>query len=640
MAPGFVAGKTMNMGNNAQKKIAGDGEVEPLEFTRKFAGGIRADIRRRSKLYVSDWTDAFTDNNAMKTLSSTLFLFFACLSPAIAFGLLFQDGCGGSFGVVEMIMSSAIAGIAWALFSGQPLCILGATGPVLAYSVVIYNMFNSLVGEEYFFQMYFWTGAWFSFFTILMAASDMCCIVKHVTKFTEEIFSGLISAIFIVEAIKPTIKNFHATNEDGSPKYEQDSAFLQAFLTFGTYALATKFASLKNSNLGTPLVRKLLSSFGVTISIVILSGLAAIWSQPDCDYKAAFHGGVPGGCIKVPFLNVPAQIEPTFKLADGTARPWIINPVPEGFPMWGIFFAILPALGFAVLGFLDQNLTTLLVNRAANNLKKPPAYHLDMLVCGAIIYPICTILCLPFPVAATVRSLTHLISLTNYEMVEIEGGGVRKIPVKVVEQRVTNFMIHVMIGLSLVLAGILKFVPKPVLLGVFLFMGVSSLNGNELFERIALWFIWDESKYPQYPYIKTLQASENSNMKRVHVFTFLQLICLGILYALKSIKAVAVVFPFFIASLVGVRALFRKFFTEEELEALDGHGEEAPESVPNTEPESPLKRVAKPDDEPETKPMTNGEQQSAAKNEELPVILGKTAQTNEKAKADEISEAV
>jgi len=228
-----------------------------------------------------------------------------------------------------------------------------------------------------------------------------------------------------------------------------------------------------------------------------------------------------------------------------------------------------------------------------------------------------------------------LISLTNYEMVEIEGGGVRKIPVKVVEQRVTNFFIHVMIGLSLVLASILKFVPKPVLLGVFLFMGVSSLNGNELFERIALWFIWDESKYPQYPYIKTLQASEASNMKRVHVFTFLQLICLGILYALKSIKAVAVVFPFFIASLVGVRALFKKIFTEEELEALDGHGEESEDSVPNTEPESPLKRVQKPDEEPETKPMTAGEQQqSVAQNEELPVILGKTAQVEEKAKAE------
>merc|ERR1712178_596641 len=290
-------------------------------------------------------------------------------------------------------------------------------------------MGNSMFGVEYFLPMYFWTGAWFSLFTILMAASDMCCIVKHVTKFTEEIFSGLISAIFIVEAIKPTIKNFHATHPDGSPYYKQDSAFLQAFLTFGTYALATKLASLKNSTLVTP-----------------------------------------------------------------------------------------------------------------------------------------------------------LISLTNYEMVEIEGGGVRKVPVKVVEQRVTNLMIHVLIGLSLVLASILKFVPKPVLLGVFLFMGVSSLNGNELFERLALWLRWDTSKYPKYGYVEKVKASS------IHKFTFYQLICLGILYALKSIKAVAVVFPFFIASLVFIRWGFAKIFTAEELEALDGHGDEDDE-VPCTEPESPLKRV-------------------------------------------------
>jgi len=76
-------------------------------------------------------------------------------------------------------------------------------------------------------------------------------------------------------------------------------------------------------------------------------------------------------------------------------------------------------------------------------------------------------------------------------------------------------------------------------------------------------------------------------------------------------------------------------FTEEELEALDGHGEESEDSVPNTEPDSPLKRVQKPDDEPEPKPMTNGEQQACGKNEELPVILGKTAQTDDKAKTDD-----
>ena len=37
------------------------------------------------------------------------------------------------------------------------------------------------------------------------------------------------------------------------------------------------------------------------------------------------------------------------------------------------------AIGFAVLGYLDQNLTSVIVNRPSNNLKKPAAYHLDLL---------------------------------------------------------------------------------------------------------------------------------------------------------------------------------------------------------------------------------------------------------------------
>merc|ERR1712157_76651 len=65
-----------------------------------------------------------------------------------------------------------------------------------------------------------------------------------------------------------------------------------------------------------------------------------------------------------------------------------------------------------------------------------------------------------------------------------------------------------------------------------------------------------------------------SSGNRIHIFTFLQLVMLGILYALKSIKAVAVVFPFFIAALVPIRWSCAKIFSPEELHALDGHEED------------------------------------------------------------------
>ena len=186
-------------------------------------------------------------------------------------------------------------------------------------------------------------------------------------------------------------------------------------------------------------------------------------------------------------------------------------------------------IGFAVLGYLDQNLTSVIVNRPSNNLAKPPGYHLDLFVRGALTLPACAVLGLPLSVASTVPSITHVISLTTYEVKQLPEGE-RKVPTKVVEQRATNFLIHILIGCALFLAPVLKFLPRAVLQGVFFYMGIASLTGNNLFDRLFLWLIWDPAKYPQYHYIQKLP------IRRVHLYTLVQVICLAILYGLKAIK--------------------------------------------------------------------------------------------------------
>jgi hypothetical protein len=233
-------------------------------------------------------------------------------------------------------------------------------------------------------------------------------------------------------------------------------------------------------------------------------------------------------------------------------------------PLWAIFATILPAVGLTFLGYMDQNLTSILINRKDHRLKKPPAYHLDMLVCGICVYPICAFLGLPFTHAATVRSMTHLISLTNYETVELEGGGTMTRVHSVVEQRVSMLAIHILLALSLVMAPALILIPKSVLFGVFLYMGVTSMVGNELFDRLFLWSIWKEAKYPQYDYVKTVAFT------RMHYFTAFQVGCMCVLFAMTRIEDAAVAFPFFIGLLVPVRThLLPKMFTKEELDALD-----------------------------------------------------------------------
>ncbi|KHJ85885.1 hypothetical protein OESDEN_14377 [Oesophagostomum dentatum] len=56
------------------------------------------------------------------------------------------------------------------------------------------------------------------------------------------------------------------------------------------------------------------------------------------------------------------------------------------------------------------------------------------------------------------------------------------------EQRLTGFLAHFLIGLSVLLTGIIKLVPLPVLIGIFLYMGVVSLLGQQFVQRIALLF--------------------------------------------------------------------------------------------------------------------------------------------------------
>ena len=117
--------------------------------------------------------------------------FIAALAPAITFGSRFLDGTNGQFGVMEMLMSTCISGLIFSTFSGQPLSILGATGPFLAYTLVVYDL--AVAVDVEFMPFYFWTCMWCSLFTVLVAVFDLCALMKHVTMFSEDIFAGCCS---------------------------------------------------------------------------------------------------------------------------------------------------------------------------------------------------------------------------------------------------------------------------------------------------------------------------------------------------------------------------------------------------------------------------------------------------------------
>ena len=85
----------------------------------------------------------------------------------------------------------------------------------------------------------------------------------------------------------------------------------------------------------------------------------------------------------------------------------------------------------------------LIVNKKENKLKKGSGFHLDLLIIGGLAW-FNSILGLPWVWAATVRSVTHTGALTVFSKTHAPGEKPKL--VRIHEQRVTAFMVNLLIG--------------------------------------------------------------------------------------------------------------------------------------------------------------------------------------------------
>ena len=443
---------------------------------------------------------------------------------------------GGLIGATEMLVATAICGTIFAMSSGQPLIILGGTGPLLVFTGILYQLCQS-IGIP-FLASYAWVGLWIGLFLILLAVTDASCIIRHFTRFTDEIFAALISVIFIVEAMKSIVGYI---NDSRAAELAHNVAFLSLLMALGTFLIAMMLSRFRKSRYLIAPLREVLADFGPTLAIVVMTVFGLLFPR-----------------VSLEPLNVPESFGTT------TGRDWVV-PLMKA-PVWVWFAAAGPALLGAVLMFLDQNITARLINSPDHQLKKGESYHLDLSVVG-VLTVVCSILGLPWLIAATVRSLNHVRAMARVEESVSSTGDRRDRIVHVHENRITGLAVHLLIAASLFLLPLLQSVPKPVLYGLFLYMGVVSIAGNQLFERVSLWLM-DSKLYPRTHYTR------NVPMKTIHCFTLLQIACLIVLWIVK-VSPVAILFPLFIALLVPVRLLAGRSFKDVDLAALDA--EQLPE---------------------------------------------------------------
>ena len=114
-------------------------EDESLQFTGRLFGGLVLDVKRKLPWYFSDFKDAFHG----QTLASVMYIYLATVTKAITFGGFLGDITDGLQGVQESFLGHLLAGGVFCLFGGQPLTVLGCTGPVSLDFKCHFNLFRT-----------------------------------------------------------------------------------------------------------------------------------------------------------------------------------------------------------------------------------------------------------------------------------------------------------------------------------------------------------------------------------------------------------------------------------------------------------------------------------------------------------------
>ena len=271
----------MSEGKKEKRRKSESFQTNPLVRSPHLFGGLVNDIKQRSKWYWSDIKDGFSS----QVFAAAVFIYFASLSGAIAFGGLLGEKTGNLIGISETLVLSSLAALIFALFSGSPLIITGVTGPLLLYDESLFGICSE--NNVDYLAIRVWTGYWTVAIALLVAMFQGSILVKFFTRFTKELFSALVSLLYIFEALKKLSKVYNTHPLVSIPDYcnqtllaeddvteavrrEPNTALLSTLLMFGTFFVAYFLRAVKGSHFLGRMPRKALGDFGVPIAIVIM----------------------------------------------------------------------------------------------------------------------------------------------------------------------------------------------------------------------------------------------------------------------------------------------------------------------------------------------------------------------------------
>uniref|UniRef100_A0A803LN65 Bicarbonate transporter-like transmembrane domain-containing protein n=1 Tax=Chenopodium quinoa TaxID=63459 RepID=A0A803LN65_CHEQI len=501
-----------------------------------------------------------------RILTPAASILFASALPAIAFGELLKKKTGGSLGSVQTISSAAICGVLQSLIGGQPLLIQGVAEPTVLMYTFLYNFAKQKDDlRPLFLAWTAWVCVWASVLLVLMAIFNARVIIDRFTRIAEEFIEMLIAVLFIQEAIKGIISEFHVPKGkdlDDINAYENEwlysNGLLAVIFSLGFIYTAFKSRNARSWWYGTGCIRNFIANFEVPLIVLGWTSLSY---------------GVPS---KVP-SEVPRRLFSPHPWDTDSLHPWTIAKKMGDVPGRYIAGAFIPGLMVAGLFFFEQNVASKMTQQRDFNLKNPSTYHYDIFLLGLMTL-VCGLLGLPPSYALIPHSPMHTKALAvlkrqflrrkmvestkasiherasnneiygnmqaiflQMDMNKLPNGVVKELedlkqvvmkgeidekngsatfdpekhienylPVRVNEQRLSNLIQSLLLAISVFAMPALKRIPSSLLWGYLAYMAFDSLPGNQFWERIILLLVNKSRlhKYFEPHYLHELDAHE------------------------------------------------------------------------------------------------------------------------------------
>ncbi|KAL3939778.1 MAG: hypothetical protein SGBAC_005555 [Bacillariaceae sp.] len=547
---GDDATQSQSIKNDPKSLDAGEtASDEKKTPTIQFLTGMKNDLAARIPLYIDDWK---CPRNPMKVLNSTWFVFVVQLIPALIFAELLDKQTEGRLAVAEVILSAGLISVIYALMAGQPLVLLGITGPVAILLGKSYRLAEDYDAE--YFTFFWWLCMWAALLHMLSAMFGVVNFVWFISPFSTQIFEFFIASSFIFQSIRDLIKDIHLQEEEND---ERSAAYASLLIGLMTFYICWTLHFAETWPHFTRQFRTVCTSYNMLIALVIMTALSYL---PG----VAQDSGGRAGIKRVEIRRIPWDWLPTTEPGI-EPRPWISNPL-DGIDVKGIFGALFPAFMLYLLFFIDHNISSIMTQAPKYNLKKPPSYHWDFFVLGLTIIP-CGIMGIPPGSGLIPEAPLHSRSLCTRTYKNINGVR-REVFSDCEEQRWSAMGQALLMFASLSVIVIISWIPVGCLFGIFLYLGVDAMHGNEIWERINLMFMYAK-KRPPIPVV-----AKTSSWRVVQYYTAIQFGLALVTFSIAQFATWGYVFPALIALYVPVRSfVVSRLFSPEDLKHLDPVGE-------------------------------------------------------------------